>query len=263
MQITRQRIIAAISERFESHPHVYALWLEGADATGAVDQFSDIDFWFDVEDDAVETVFGDVEALLASISLLDHLSEVELSHPKLRHKIYHLENTSEFLKLDVVLQCHSRAPEESTYVSGDPIEALKVIFDKAGVIRFIDAEEIDLRQTLRERINHLEDKFSHLGVRRYLARDEFIEAMAYYQRYVIEPLIELLRIQHTPLHHDYGPVHISRHLPSGVIAELEELYKITSAEDLRTKIYTAEDLFKHTLAMLRGSEEHEYAARKI
>jgi hypothetical protein len=54
MEINHEQIIQAVRDRAEDHPYVYALWLEGADSTGTVDEYYDIDFWFDVEDAHVE-----------------------------------------------------------------------------------------------------------------------------------------------------------------------------------------------------------------
>jgi hypothetical protein len=248
--ITRDQIIEAIHQHFLDHPFVYALWLEGADSNNSVDAYSDIDFWLDVEDRYVDSVFKEIEGILTKLSPFDHNSEAELPHPKLRHKIYHLENTSEFLKLDIVIQCHSRDPKESTYIIGDPIESPKVIFDKRNVIRFVEGDETNLYRALKIRIKDLEQTFGHVSVRRCIARGELIEAIAVYHRYVVDPLIELLRIQYTPLHHDYGLVHISRHLPEQIVIELEALVMVATGEKLLTNIHKAEKLFKTTLADL-------------
>ena len=262
MEITREQIIEQFSNKFTNNPFVYALWLEGADATDTVDEFSDIDFWLDVEDDYVEIIFNEIEGLLTAISPLDFIYEAEHSHPKVRHKIYHLQNTSEYLKLDINVQSHSRKSEESEFVTDDPIESPKVIFDKAEVIRFCPADEIALHRRLQERIYHLEHMFSHTGVRRYVKRNEFLEALAIYHRYVLEPLVELLRIRYTPLHHYYGPVHISRHLPKEAVLELEDLYRVVSMDELLTGIYKAERLFKETLAVV-NKERHNRQLTEI
>jgi hypothetical protein len=252
MDITRDLIIEKFRLRFSGHSAVYALWLEGADSTQAVDEFSDIDLWLDVADGQEAAIFQEVERLLTEIGPLDFNHKLNHSHPKIHHTVYHLQNSSEFLRLDVNLQSHSRPPEESEFVTGDLIESPQVIFDKAGVIRFVPLDEIELQRRLLARLIDLEQTFSHLGVRKYVARNDFLEALAYYHRYVLQPLVELLRIRYTPLHHDYGPVHISRHLPRPVVMALEELYQVASLAEMIAGAYRAEHLFKETLEVVKS-----------
>jgi len=50
MQLDRDFIINYVKEYAKSKDYVYAMWLEGADGLNLVDEYSDLDFWFDVED---------------------------------------------------------------------------------------------------------------------------------------------------------------------------------------------------------------------
>ena len=50
MQLDRNYIIDYIKKYAMSKDYVYAMWLEGADGLNQVDEYSDLDFWFDVED---------------------------------------------------------------------------------------------------------------------------------------------------------------------------------------------------------------------
>ena len=61
MEITREHIIERFSDRLINNHFVYALWLEGADATGTVEEYSDIDLWLDVDDGHEEKIFEEVE----------------------------------------------------------------------------------------------------------------------------------------------------------------------------------------------------------
>jgi hypothetical protein len=49
MVITREAIISALHEQLTLDPRVLAAWLEGADATQSVDEYSVIDFCCSVE----------------------------------------------------------------------------------------------------------------------------------------------------------------------------------------------------------------------
>ena len=45
--IDRNYIIDYVKKYVESKDYVYAMWLEGADGLGEVDEYSDLDFWFE------------------------------------------------------------------------------------------------------------------------------------------------------------------------------------------------------------------------
>ena len=47
--INREYIIQYLKDFAFSKDYVLAMWLEGADGLNQVDEYSDIDFWFDVE----------------------------------------------------------------------------------------------------------------------------------------------------------------------------------------------------------------------
>ena len=46
---------------------------------------------------------------------------------------------------------------------------------------------------------------------------------------------------------EYGLVHISRHLPIEIVSQIEKLYQISSLNDLKQKLDTAEKLFAKAL----------------
>jgi hypothetical protein len=83
-------------------------------------------------------------------------------------------------------------------------------------------------------------------VLKHVRRGEFLEAFGYYQRWVLEPLIEAQRMLHTPLHPDYYIVHISRHLPAPVVERLERLFQVASLEELEGKVADAVVWFTET-----------------
>ena len=67
MEEIRSRIIAALAERLKREPEVRAVWLEGADAAGYVDEFSDIDLCCSVEVSLLESVGALAQSALETI----------------------------------------------------------------------------------------------------------------------------------------------------------------------------------------------------
>jgi hypothetical protein len=92
---------------------------------------------------------------------------------------------------------------------------------------------------------------------KYIKRGMFLEAYGYYHRWLLEPLVEILRMRYTPLHPDYYIVHISRHLPHEVLRRLEELFKTNSVAEIETKSKAALSFFNEVAAELSANKNHQ------
>ena len=145
----------------------------------------------------------------------------------------------------------------STFVRDDPIERPLVLFDRESVVRLVEPEiQLQLLKPA-QRLRALRQQVAqHRRVLKHVWRGEFLEAFGYYQRWVLEPLIEAQRMLHTPLHPDYYTVHISRHLPSAVVERLERLFQVASLEELEVKVSDAVVWFQETADLV--DEEIEF-----
>lgn len=253
--ITSKIIIQKLKEELEPLQYIYAMWLEGADATGHADEFSDIDICVDFEDDQEKQAIEAVEKALSKIAEIDYMYTMNHDHPKLRQRIYHLKGSSEYLMIDFCWQLHSRKKEESVFVRNSPIEAAKVIFDKSGVIQYKDENEADFKSWDNVRLEECKYRYSqHCRVIKYVHRGMYLEAYAYYNRYVLEPLIDMLRLIYTPAHAHYYLIHISQHIPQSEVKKLEFFAKITSLEDVAEKTKLAESWFMELMNALEKSQ---------
>ena len=157
-KIHRNVVIKAIENKLKDNENVYALWLEGADGLNCVDEYSDIDFVVDVEDGSEEEIFNLAEEALGALGDIDVNHRMKHGHPKMRQKVYHIKNSSEYLLIDFCIQSHSRDISEGVFVKGDMVEAPKVIFDKDNIVRFGDEQELN-KEELRERIYELKGRY--------------------------------------------------------------------------------------------------------
>jgi hypothetical protein len=248
----RYRITEQLKKKLEPLDYVYAFWYEGADANNLVDEYSDIDYCIDIEDEFEEEAIIAVEQALYEIGKIDYKYVMGQGHPKLRQTIYHIEGTSEYLMIDFNWQLHSRDREESTLIKGDLLETVKVIFDKDNIIRY---KQLDLSEHEKYNDNILaESKFrytQHSRVIKYVYRKQYAEAYAYYNKYVVDPLINILRLNYTPAHADCYLVHISSHMPLEVVRKLENFLKIASLEDIEVNIPLAQKWFEELLIELK------------
>lgn len=243
-KLSQKTITAALKTALQPLPYVYAFWLEGADAAGCADEYSDIDYWLDIADEYEEAAIEAVEAVLMGLAPLDFRHVMEHDHPKLRQRIYHLSGTSEYLMIDFCWQLHSRPKSEYCYIKGDRIEAASVIFDKDEVVRWREFSPGDYAGENERRLAEAQYRFSqHCRVTKYIRRGEYLEALAQYNRYVLEALVDVLRILYTPAHTDYGMVHISRHLPQEAAARLEWFARVSSFEDIEERVAGAGEWF--------------------
>jgi len=241
MAILQEQIVIALRNGLENSPFVYAFWLEGSWATGAMDEYSDLDLWFDVEDGKEDEILTAIEVIFSKLSSVDYSYQPEKPHPQILYKIFHIADTPEFLLLDVNIQSHSRKFEFTKGLRG---EEVKIIFDKAEVIQFKDFDENDFRKSRENTAFHLKKMFAlQSRVKAMAKRNEFIDAFRYYNKYILEPLTELLRMKYAP----NKPIfvkYISKDLPQETLTELENLYKVQSAEDILSKIDLAILLFQ-------------------
>lgn len=224
--LTRDQIINHLTQALEPLPYTHAFWLEGADSSGWLDEYSDFDFNLDVDDDRLEDAYAAVEAALAELAAVDLKYVQSHDHPKLRQRVYHLEGTSDYWMIDFVWQLHSRNPRQCCFVRGNRIEAAKMLFDKSGVVTDRPFDAAEFKQRNDEMVAEGDFRYTqHSRVLKYVKRGQLPEALLYYQRYVIEPLATLLRVKYAPANVDYGLIHISLHVPP------EEAKKLASLMD--------------------------------
>jgi predicted nucleotidyltransferase len=239
----RQEILVYLKEKLEPHLHVYALWLEGADARGIVDEFSDIDLWLDVEDGQEENVLKQIEHYLNELGPLDFIHALSHPHPQIRQRFFHFENTSEFLIIDVCIQSHSREVEFSL---GDPV---KIIFDKSNIIRFLQNTE---KVKFLEQAKALQSQvlLYRVWVLKALKRGHWLEAISYYYECILEPLARVLRLHYTPEKSEYGFKHFDQDLPDDVIVKLKTLIQNDSGESLESNLNKAVEWLDETVKRL-------------
>jgi len=83
----------------------------------------------------------------------------------------------------------------------------------------------------------------HKRVEKYVLRGQYLEAYAYYNRYVLEPLIDLLRLIYTPAHAHYYLIHISQHIPETERKLLEYYAQINTLIEIAEKMPSARKWF--------------------
>ena len=122
---------------------MYAAWLEGADAAGHADSYSDIDVWADVDAGSEAQTFAAVRHALLSLGPLDVEQSVSHPHPQLEQRFYRVAGLSPFWFVDVCVQQHGR---ETVF---SPHEPFRVLFDRGGVIKTAEVTEASVDRAVQ------------------------------------------------------------------------------------------------------------------
>jgi hypothetical protein len=219
------------------------MWLEGADATQTVDEYSDIDLCCSVQLGALTEVAEHARQILENFSPLDLIETLGVGEDY-QSTVFHLAGTSRYLLVDLDLF----VGRGSSFIEGDEIEKPLVLFDRRAVIQYTVPEQNEVAKKNRQHIQKLKAKMAQSSrIEKYVKRGLFLEAYGYYCRWRLEPLVEILRIRYTPFHPEYYIVHISRHLPQNVLGRLEGLFKVNSLAEIEEKSQEALLFFEETV----------------
>ena len=233
----RDEIIEYLKAFSIEKPYVNAMWLEGADGVNMVDEYSDIDFWFDVKNSYQESFLNECITKLNELSAID--SRVDDIRADIAQSNIHLENTSPYLTLDICVQSHeTRGRDMTCYAENDIAEQPLILFDKNYIISFFQYEtNID---EIRRVFENNKNKILQMSrVVKYIKRNQYLEAYMKYMENIVKPLIENARLIYTPRHYEYGLCHISHHVPAEILGELEQFYQVTCLGDIEKNLEAA------------------------
>ncbi|WP_028549650.1 hypothetical protein [Paenibacillus sp. UNC451MF] len=245
MPITRETIINEIVSDFGSEDYVLAIWLEGSDGTQSLDEHSDIDLVCYTQEGFVKDAITRLDASLNRVGQVDIAYEQSGRPDNNRFKVYHLQGTSDALLLDVTFQSESYPV---SFIKEDQSVVPVVLIDKAGIIKYRNADRESQISQWRAQLKEAQGMYSQRSrAVKYTKRGLFLESLIYYQKYVLQPLVEVLRIVHTPYQADCFLVHASRDFPAKVVLELESLYGVRTVQDISERIQLTEDMFRQAV----------------
>jgi len=250
--ITRNDIIDPLQVALEPLDYVHAMWEGGSAAFGRLDQWSDIDLQFDVDDNRVEDTFKVIENVLESISPIERkLRTPQLPWEGVFQVFYQLRDITPYLLMDVVVIQHS-AKEK---LLQEEIHGKAVFyFDKSGVSQAPPLDWDEWNTKLCERLSVLRITFPMFQsmVLKELHRGNDLDALGFYLQCTLRPLVELLRIQYKPARYNFHIHYTKYDLPPEVVEKLESLYFVNNASDIKFKRKVAEDWFYGLLQEAEG-----------
>ncbi len=245
MEVTvgRDEIIGAMVRALEPLPYVHAFYEGGAVAHGRLDEWSDIDGYAVVDDDRVEDAMEVIRGALRSVSPIEIEFVPEQHWPGLMHRFFRLERASEFLAIDMaVIKASSDTKFLEPEVHGDSV----FHFNKGDRVKASPFDASAHAKAMEARRARLVERFKIFNcfVQKEVNRGHWIEAVDLYQRVILEPLLEVLRMRHNPIHYDFATRYVHDELPGDVVRRFERLSFVASPEDLRSKYRQATEWFE-------------------
>lgn len=228
--------LAFLREQGESDPDVLVVWVGGSAATGGWDEWSDLD-----------------------IDLLCTPGESSAVHDRLLARAHERFDVHQVWRLPlstwpdgrqsfVDLQPHAGALAEPTRIIDLHVSDLSdahrhvdvrrhgtpvVVHDPDGLLVLRPDDQAGLDAAIAEAVDQVRQRRSVAEwlVNRAVARGQLPEATALYQRFALEPLVRLLRVQHCPWRHDFGVRYLHTDLPADVADRLYALVPGTAPLD--------------------------------
>ena len=234
-KLTRDVIINELINALKPLDYIQAFWEGGAAAFNRIDKWSDIDLYILSEENKISQTVIEVENALSSLSPIILKFEVfNSTYLNVKQAFYRLRNSSKYLLVDLVILTR-KSPEKfiAFQIHGDII----FYFNKTTYLKPAKINMQNLKSKLKSRLRRLKAKFEMFNcfVQKEINRKNFVEAVTLYQKITLLTLIEVLRIKHTPFHHDFKVHYISYELPKKIVKELECLSFIENGIDLQEK----------------------------
>ena len=89
-------------------------------------------------------------------------------------------------------------------------------------------------------------------IEKELNRGNYIEAMAFYHGFTLNPLLELLRIKYKPFRYNFRTRYIYYDLPKDVVDKLHDFYFIGDPKELKFKYEAGKVWFNELMEELKG-----------
>jgi hypothetical protein len=250
--LTRSLLIATIRSAVEPLPFAHSLWEGGSTGFGANDTWSDVDLQCEVDDDRVAETFAVIEAALAPVAETSLRFVVpEPAWHGHSQRFYRFANAEPWLMLDLCVMKRSAAYKfNEPDLHGKPA----ILFDRSGLfgVNVVRTDRAAFETRLRGRLEFLRGRFAmfQVLVEKEGWRGSAIDALHFYQGLTLAPLVELLRIKHDPLRHNWGNRYLHRVLPPDEARRLEKLMYVGTLKQIPARRAEAETWFQQLLAEL-------------
>ncbi len=252
--LTRERIIQTLVDALKPLNYAHAFWEGGAAAFNRIDEWSDIDLYFVVDDGKVDDSFVVVEKALKTLSPIKH--KFDVLHPPesgLFQAFYKLEGASEYLMIDVAV---FKLSSPDKFLEPEIHGRAVFYFNKSDKVKPPPLDRDAFITKVQKGLTRLQanfDMFNNL-IQKEINRGNYLEAVDLYRVVTLASLVEALRLRHSPLHQGFKTRYIHYEFPSEVIKRLKHLFFVEDEKDLQEKYNQATEWFQKIMSMIDEKE---------
>jgi predicted nucleotidyltransferase len=248
---SRKDITQAFNETFYPDSKVYSMWEGGSIANNRLDEWSDIDLLFIIEDDYVEEFIKSIKAILENIGKID--LSYRLAEPTWHghsQVFYRLENTSPYLILDIVVM---KKNSINRFLEVERHGKPYIYFDKEQLLIEEHITEAQMKEKIKHRFNQITSTFPvfQIFIQKEINRGHSIDAMGYYINMTVKPVIELIGMLERPYRYDFSMRYIHTDFPKELQEKIEDLLFVNNIEDLKLKFHQAKILYNGITKKIR------------
>ena len=218
----------------------------GSAAFGRDDDLSDVDLGAFVKDGTTSHVAERVKEAILSVAEIER--EWELPQPTWHGawQAFYVVKGHKYMMVDICVSEETQGWDLTEVERhGRPV----VLFDKGSHIKVTNIDPKQTEEEIAKRRAKAEPMVNlfHSFVDKELDRGNLIDAMHFYQRMVLFPLVDVLRAKYDPHRYDFGGRYLYHDLPKDVVKELESLYFVKDSADLRRKKARAVEMFNEVV----------------
>ena len=204
---------------------VRCAWVDGSAVTGGFDDWSDLDLSvLCTPGTSTEVYHRWLSQAREDFDVRDVWELPEDTWPDGRQAFVNLQDRPGLLLEPVrLIDLHvSDLADHHTHVDVRRHGAPRVLHDPDGLL-VLEAE--DVSGSLAVAVDQVRQRrvTGEWLVNRAIARGHVAEAVNWYLRFGLEPVVRLLRVEHCPWRHDYGLRYLREDLPPDVADRIEEL----------------------------------------
>jgi len=259
----RKKVIDAMVAEFERIDRSLAFWEAGAASFDRVDEWSDMDLYLVVDDDAVEDAFRSLDGVIEGLGGAS--TSFRLPEPTWHghsQAFYQLRRASPYLYVDIVIMKRSA---KDKFLQFAIHERPRVHFDKVGIVRDDPIDVDAFVERVEKRVRLLKATFGlfQTDTLKEINRGNYVEAFMYYVGGTYRPLLEALRMKYTPLHFNFGGRYAHYELPPEVVKRLKGFLYVKDMRELRRRHSEAGRWFSETIDSIDFNEMRELVRASV
>jgi len=234
MTYDRQTVVRDLATAMHKADMVLALWESGSEVFGRTDEYSDIDLEAIIVPGQLEAMTQLARLTLSIIAPISHEYQQRTSDGGVQF-FWQCMGVPALNYVDMTFtEQKNVALRLGAHGEGKPI----IHFDKCGCLDVREETLEEMRWRVRQRVNELAATFNlhPCLVEKHIVRGHVLHAYGQYQRVMISPLIELLRIKYCPQRSSWQTTYIQWDLPVEIQERLRPLVMVNSLEEMAANL---------------------------